>query len=236
MTRTPSARTMTLAATAVLAAGALAGCGNGLSSTHHSADPAITQGSSDTPSSSATPTPSGAATTSPAKASGSGGGSASGSPDGRPASTVDTASTAHSSTACGPGDLAVGLRTPRGGGAAGSRYELLTFRNVSGATCTIDGHPGVSFVGLGNGTQLGVPASRTGTVHTVRLAPGKSGTALLQVVDAGVYDAAQCAPTTSDGLRVYPPDWRVSVFVPFRTQACQRNPGTSPQLVVSAVE
>jgi hypothetical protein len=137
---------------------------------------------------------------------------------------------------CGPGDLAVGLRTPRGGGTAGSQYELLTFRNTSATTCTMNGHPGVSFVGMGNGTQLGVPAARTGAVHTVRLTPGTSATALLQVVDAGNYEAARCAPITSDGFRVYPPDWRVSVFVPFRTLACQLDPGTSPQLTVSAVD
>ena len=238
MTRIPSTRTITLAATAVLAAGALAGCGNGLSSTHGSSEPAIAQGSS--PKASSTPAP-----TRPAKSATSrptarpSDAAASASPAERPASTTDAADPAGAplaSTMCRPGDLAVGLRTPRGGGAAGSQYELLTFRNVSAGTCTINGHPGVSFVGLGNGTQLGVPAARTGAVHTVRLAPGRSGTALLQVADAGDYSPAQCAPTTSDGLRVYPPDWRVSVFVPFRTQACQRNPGTSPQLVVSAVD
>src|SRR5919107_5313801 len=138
------------------------------------------------------------------------------------------------SRVCSPGDLAVGLRTPRGGGTAGSQYELITFRNISARTCTMNGHPGVSFVGMENGTQLGVPAARTGAVHTVRLAPGMSATALLQVVDAGNYDPAQCAPTTSDGLRVYPPDWRGSGFVPLPPPARQRGPRTSPQLTVSA--
>jgi hypothetical protein len=231
---------MILAATALLAAGALAGCGNGLSSTHGSSEPAITQGSSPKASASPTPTPSRLAKSATSRPTGhrSGGAPAS-SPAQRPASTIDAGDPAGAplaSTMCSPGDLSVGLRTPRGGGAAGSQYELLTFRNVSAATCTMNGHPGVSFVGLGNGTQLGVPAARTGAVHTVTLPPGRMGTALLQVVDAGVYSPAQCAPTTSDGLRVYPPDWRVSAFVPFRTQACQRNPGTSPQLVVSAVD
>jgi hypothetical protein len=154
-------------------------------------------------------------------------------PDGSP---VAEGPTSAASTTCGPGELAVGLRTPRGGAAAGSRYELLTFRNTSASACTVDGHPGVSFVGGGNGTQLGAPAAQNGPVHAVRLAPGTSATALLQIANAANYDPAACAPTTSDGLRVYPPDWRVSVFVPFRTDACQRDPGTSPQLVVSAVD
>jgi Protein of unknown function (DUF4232) len=241
-----------VAVAAVLAAGALAGCGNGLSTTPRSSHSAIP----DAPSSSATPmrtrtatpartrpaTPARTRTATPARTrtatppAATPPASASPAPQSPPASHVaGTATAPHRSSMCGPGDLAVGLRTPRGGGTAGSQYELLTFRNTSTSTCTMNGHPGVSFVGMGNGTQLGAPAARTGAIHTVRLAPGMTATALLQVVDAGNYDPAQCAPTTSDGLRVYPPDWRVSVFVPFRTQACQRDPGTSPQLTVSAV-
>ena len=231
MTQTSPARAAAAAVAAVLAAGALAACGNGLSTTPRSSDPAIP----DAPSSSATPAHTRTATPGHPRATTP---PASGAPAQQPPPTthVGTAAARHPSSMCGPGDLAVGLRTPRGGGTAGSQYELLTFRNTSATTCTMNGHPGVSFVGMENGTQLGVPAARTGAVHTVRLAPGMSATALLQVVDAGNYDPAQCAPTTSDGLRVYPPDWRVSVFVPFRTQACQRDPGTSPQLTVSAVD
>ena len=240
MTSTHRLRSIAGATTALLAAGTLAGCGNGLSSTHRSSDPAIRQVAIGRTSSAPEPTPSLPASGSPKESTGrrsdhgpaGSGRSASG------ASTVNARSTAGpaaGATDCGPGSLVVGLRAPRGGGTAGSQYELLTFRNVSHATCTVDGHPGVSFVGLGNGTQLGSPAARTGPVRTVRLASGETGTALLQVVDAGNFDPAQCAPTTSDGLRVYPPDWRVSVFVRFRTEACQRDPGTGPQLSVSAV-
>jgi hypothetical protein len=137
--------------------------------------------------------------------------------------------------ACAAGDIAVGLQVPDGGGAAGSQYLLLTFRNTSRSTCTVNGHPGVSFVGKHDGTQIGEPAVRRGSLRTVTLAPGELTTALLQVANAGNYDPATCVPTTSDGFRVYPPDSRVSAFVPYRTQACQGDTGSSPQLSVSAV-
>ncbi len=112
---------------------------------------------------------------------------------------------------------------------------LLTFRNTGSSTCFLDGHPGVSFVGGGDGRQIGTPAARTGSTRRVTLAAGQTTTAVLQVADAGNYDASTCAPTTSDGLRVYPPDSRASVFVAYKTQACQGSTGSSPQLQVSAV-
>lgn len=243
MTPNPRPRPATLAVAAVLAAGALAACGNGLSGASDSSDRAIVAGPTAT--GSARPTPSGHATGSPTGSpTGPAGQQSVPTPTlaGSPVAQSPTPSTASptpapaSSATCGPGELAVGLRTSRGGAAAGSRYELLTFRNTSTSTCTVDGHPGVSFVGGGNGTQLGVAAEQAGAAHVVRLAPGTSATALLRIANAYNYDAASCAPTTSDGFRVYPPDWRVSVFVPFRTDACQRDPGTGPQLLVSAVK
>jgi len=244
MTSSHRPRSIAGATTALLAAGALAGCGNGLSSTHRSLDPAIKQVTTGRTSSPPERTPtrpaSGSTKESPGRRSNPGPAESDRSAPSGPSgpsrvNAPSTTSPAAGATGCGPGSLVVGLRAPRGGGTAGSQYELLTFRNVSHATCTMDGHPGVSFVGFGNGTQLGSPAAPTGPVRTVRLAPGETGTALLQVVDAGNFDPSQCAPTTSDGLRVYPPDWRVSAFVQFRTEACQRDPGTGPQLSVSAV-
>jgi hypothetical protein len=134
---------------------------------------------------------------------------------------------------CGQPDLKVSLQAQDA--AMGSSYSLLTFRNTSRQTCTMDGHPGVSFVGKHDGTQIGQPAVRNGTLKKVTLAPGESTSALLQIANAGNYPASTCAPTTVDGLRVYPPDSRVSVFVALRTQACQGDTGASPQMSVSAV-
>lgn len=129
------------------------------------------------------------------------------------------------------------MKASEGGGAAGSNYVLLTFKNRSGSTCTLYGYPGVSFVGKDNGTQLGVPAvrNRSGTPTNVKLVSGATTTALLQIANAGNYDAKQCAPTTADGFRVYPPGSRTSAYVAFPAQACQRDPGSSKQLSVSPV-
>jgi hypothetical protein len=217
---TPSRRTRPLLAVAfaTLAAAALAGCGNGVQSSHGSTGSAISQPT-------ASPSVASPGKASPGKASPT------------PAASTTVSATARPSgpPLCAVSGLRVGSRAPRGGAAAGSNYLLLTFRNVSSHTCTMNGHPGVSFVGKDNGTQLGSPAVRSGGLRTVVLAPGRSTTALLQIANAADYDAATCEPTTSNGLRVYPPDSRASVFVPFKTDACQATDLRSPQLSVSAV-
>lgn len=115
-------------------------------------------------------------------------------------------------------------------------YVLLTFTNTGEVTCTMSGHPGVSFVGKGNGTQIGTPADRYGGVRTVSLGAGDSTSAVVKITNFDNYPAAACVPTTSDGFRVYPPDNRASVYVAFKTQACQaENPDGHSQLQVSAV-
>lgn len=94
----------------------------------------------------------------------------------------------------------------------------------------------MSFVGKGNGTQLGDPAQRmSSSTKRVVLKPGGTTTALVRIGEAGNYDAKECAPTTADGLRVYPPGSRTSVYVPFKVEACQRSLESGPQMSVSAV-
>lgn len=163
------------------------------------------------------------------------GSSTKGSPDSSASGPGATGS--HDSVSrCRSNRLAVGTRVPDGGGAAGSRYILLTFKNEASSTCFLDGHPGVSFVGKGNGTQLGRPAQRMSSLtKRVLLKPGGGTTALVRIGEADNYDAKQCAPTTADGFRVYPPGSRNSVFVRFKIQACQRSLESGPQMSVSAV-
>ena len=227
--------------TSFLATVLLAGCGgNGLQSSSRVTDAPVT-GSSGTPTPSSSPTDTATTSASPAPSAtptGSSGPSPSSSPSS--GSTGSTGSSGAGGAAaatgtCPASSLAVGLDRAAGGGAAGSQFVLLTFRNAGSSRCVLDGHPGVSFVGGGAGRQIGSPAVRTGSLRQVTLAPGQTTTAVLQVADAGNYDAATCAPTTADGLRVYPPGSRASRFVSFRVQACQGSTGSSPQLQVSAV-
>jgi hypothetical protein len=154
-----------------------------------------------------------------------------------PTTSANREPTAQAAARCTVANLQVGVRAAAGGAAAGSNYVLLTYRNTDALPCVLTGFPGVSFVGHGNGTQLGDPAARTRSAASspVRLAAGTTTTSLLQIVNAGSYDASQCAPTTADGFRVYPPGSRAAVYVPFPVSACQRSTAGSPQLVVSPV-
>lgn len=108
-----------------------------------------------------------------------------------------------------------------GDGAAGSIYYKLEFTNLSGATCTLTGYPGVSGVDLA-GHQLGSAGGHDpGTpVHTVTLTHGATKTATLRVTEAGNFPSAQCHMTEAAGLRVYPPNQTAAKVVPFPFYAC----------------
>ncbi len=119
---------------------------------------------------------------------------------------------------CGVPDLQVTLGERSG--AAGSTYVPVVFRNTSGATCRLDGHPGVSFVAGDDGHQVGAAATRELGPAPVALPPGESAHATLQITSAGNYPEADCRPTPARGLRVYPPDSTASVFVAAELTAC----------------
>ena len=91
----------------------------------------------------------------------------------------------------------------------------LVLTNKSTSACTLQGWPGVSFVGGGNGTQIGQAAAFDKTSsHAVVTLAGSGGTAksTLRIVQAGNYSAADCKPTKADGFRVYPPGQKASIF------------------------
>jgi len=248
MTSSRRPRALTLLAGGLTAAAlALTGCSNGLETTSAGAAPAdgspsvgISAGAPG-PSTSADPETPEPSTSAPGSADSPEPSSAARQPSSRPSTSARPTSAPStgpaSASRCRSDQLQVGVRRSEGGAAAGSDYVLLTFRSTAGTTCVLTGFPGVSFVGHGDGTQLGVPAvrNRSTASRPVRLAPGRTTTSLLQVVAAGNYSAERCAPTTSDGFRVYPPGSHASLYVAYPTQACQRDPGSSPQVVVSPV-
>lgn len=222
-----------LLAAGATAAALLTGCSNGLqvSGPSPSATPVTT-------SASGTPMPSNQTSASAAGSTAPSGGSSSAASSTAPSSSAgptssSTAPTGASSTAAGQGsgsrptcrlgDLKVGVRTPRGAGAAGSLYVLIDFTNTSAKACWMYGYSGVSFVGHHNGTQLGHPAVRAGSSRSrrIRLDPQERTSELLRIVNAGNYPAGRCAPTTADGFRIYPPASTAAAFVPYTTQACQ---------------
>ncbi|MGD0742348.1 MAG: DUF4232 domain-containing protein [Acidimicrobiales bacterium] len=122
---------------------------------------------------------------------------------------------------CSTAGLVVWLDT-ESNGTAGSIYFDLEFTNLSGHTCTMHAYPGVSAVNLA-GHQLGSPATRTaGAKPVITLAAGGTATAVLQIVDTGVFSASQCDQVHAAGLRVYPPDQTAAKVVPYPFLACAR--------------
>ncbi|QDZ15600.1 DUF4232 domain-containing protein [Humibacter ginsenosidimutans] len=130
-----------------------------------------------------------------------------------PTPTSTSTSTAGGTPTCTVDELSVTLGTPSG--TAGSTYLPIRFTNTSSTTCELHGFPGVSFVGKGNGTQLGAAADWDQSQPIVQntLQPGNVVVANLRVAQAGNYDSSECQPLAADGLRVYPPHSTKSVFV-----------------------
>ncbi len=108
-----------------------------------------------------------------------------------------------------------GTLGPAEGGAAGHVGVTLVLTNTGTNTCALQGWPGVSFVGNGNGTQLGAAAvfMRTAPHPVVELRPGATAHALLMVANAANYPTDACKPQPADGFRVYPPGSRTSLFI-----------------------
>ena len=158
-------------------------------------------------SSSSTPSSS-ASTTSPAAAS-------------APATaSAPSASPAGAATqACANGSLQLKLGPAQG--YAGGVQEAIDFTNVSGASCTLYGYPGVSLVSSSQ-AQLGLAATRatTAPVKLITLAPGATGNAMLQIANALNFPSATCSPAKATDLRVYPPNQTAAVYLPNSSEAC----------------
>ena len=94
-----------------------------------------------------------------------------------------------------------------GNGAAGTTFYKLHFTNLSGHACSLNGFPFLFAVNL-TGHQVGPRAvfRLPPTPHLVTLANGKTATAVLGIVDTGVFSRSACRPVTAAGLRVFPPN------------------------------
>jgi hypothetical protein len=107
--------------------------------------------------------------------------------------------------------------------AAGHRYGKIVLVNVSGHACRTGGFGGLSYVGYGNGTQVGAPATRQGTATSFVLRPGQRAVSRVDETVAQNYPRATCRPHPVDGFRVYVPNATRSQFIAHRTTGC-RNP------------
>jgi hypothetical protein len=143
-----------------------------------------------------------------------------------PASTTPATATPTPSgpPPCATSALHISVPVGSGNAAAGSSYYPIEFANVSGASCTLYGYPGVSFVTGIAGSQIGIAATENSAVtrQLITLAPGQTGHAELQVVDALNYPAADCGLVTAHWLKIYPPNQTAPVYVSFTARACSK--------------
>lgn len=127
----------------------------------------------------------------------------------------------------GPGPCATSalkVKVGLGQGTAGSVYTVIDFTNISNASCTLYGYPGVSLTTGKPVAQIGQAAVENPLTprRLVSLVPGATGNALLQVVDALNYPKSACDPVTAHYLRVYPPNQTASVLLPYKTVGCAK--------------
>ena len=142
-----------------------------------------------------------------------------------PASSPTVApSQAGAAPACATSALKVTVPKGQGNAAAGSSYYPIRFANVSGASCTLQGYPGVSFVTAQGGRQIGPAATRNAAVarQLVTLSPGQTVHAELQVLNAQNYPPADCGLVTAHWLKIYPPNQTAPAYVGFTAQACSK--------------
>jgi hypothetical protein len=110
----------------------------------------------------------------------------------------------------------------RGGDAAMSHvYGRIVLRNTSDEACWVRGYGGLSYVGGGDGTQVGAAADRTPSKRprTV-LEPGDKVRSRVVETSYGPYPKKKCQPTEVDGFRVYLPDETRSQFIARPTTGC----------------
>ena len=134
---------------------------------------------------------------------------------------VGVTSTAGAVPHCGNSDLSVSYRHTPGGEGMNQIYGWIVLRNRSHHRCSTGGYGGISYVGHGNGTQIGAAATRwKGNVRTYVLRPGQRLRSQIDETNAGVYDRSECRPRHVDGFRVYVPNARLSQYVPHPTTGC----------------
>lgn len=119
---------------------------------------------------------------------------------------------------CPTAQLSAAVSQPSG--AAGEIYYSLVLRNTGSTSCSLDGYPGVSFVAGPDNAQVGASADRlAGPMSLIVLSPGGEAQARLGISDAANFGPG-CGLTTTDGLRIYPPNQTAFLIVTHSDQGC----------------
>ncbi|HUL28539.1 MAG TPA: DUF4232 domain-containing protein [Streptosporangiaceae bacterium] len=123
---------------------------------------------------------------------------------------------------CSTSALRVSLGSQEGA-AAGHLYRTLDFTNISGASCTLYGYPGISFVASAGGKQIGAAANRSpASKRLVVLAPGKTAHALLDLLDVLNFPPSVCAVSNAHWIKVYPPNQFSASYVRLTAKVCSK--------------
>lgn len=130
---------------------------------------------------------------------------------------------AHAATTprCGNADLKASYHYD--GAGMSHTYWKLAITNVSDHSCRTGGFGGVSFVGHGDGTQVGAAADREGTAASYVLRPGQRLVSAVSQTSTGPYDRGYCRPVHVDGFRVYVPNATRSQFLAVPGTACSNS-------------
>jgi Protein of unknown function (DUF4232) len=137
-------------------------------------------------------------------------------------SSAGTTAPAAQAGPCSTAALRVTLGSQEGA-AAGHFYRTLDFTNISGASCTLYGYPGVSFVAAIGGNQIGAAASRSpASKRLVVLAPGKKAHAVLDLLDVLNFPSSQCAASDAHWIKVYPPNQFSASYVAWTAKVCSK--------------
>ena len=193
---------------AALVVALVAGCGSGSPSA--SSASVLTASGTPTASSPASPaSPASSPASSPAASS----------PSSSPAAS-GTSSAAADSNECATQDLRASAGVAQG--AAGSVYQVIDFTNISGASCTLYGYPGVALASGSPVTQIGAAAARSSAApaKTVTLAAGGTANALLRITQAENYPATRCNPVASAYLQIYPPNQTTPLYLAYKSTGC----------------
>jgi hypothetical protein len=155
------------------------------------------------------------------------------------ASTAQAGRTSPAAAApCATAGLKVVLDTAASGAAAGTYYVPLDFTNTTSKPCQLSGFPDVALTAGAAGAQIGpqAAADRSVAAATVRLAPGGTAHAWLQIADAASFPAGTCHPVMAAGMRVQTPGSRTASYVAHRLPACKAARRSGQILTVHPVQ
>jgi len=122
---------------------------------------------------------------------------------------------------CANADLSATYKSD--GAGLGHRYGRIVLTNISGSACRTGGYGGLSYVGHGDGTQVGAAADREQSpVRSLVLQPGERVRSDVSETEALNYPKKKCKPVPVDGFRVYVPNSTRSKFIAHPTTGCAR--------------